>query len=131
MMNGRDNDPNSADSLFDQFVSACTCKTILNTFQELCSVLGLTNADHTTFYKQLKSRLTSWKAMSLWSKLDKRASHRDYQKMQACSNTKVSKSLPRSMVRAFAHGAVGHWIDPSWGGPIELFLVPASASQLV
>ena len=28
------------------------------------------------------------------------------------------------MVRAFAHGAVGRRIDPSWGGPIELFLVP-------
>ena len=28
------------------------------------------------------------------------------------------------MVSAFAHGAMGHWIDPSWGGPIELFLVP-------
>ena len=23
------------------------------------------------------------------------------------------------MVRAFAHGAMGHRIDPSWGGPIE------------
>ena len=31
------------------------------------------------------------------------------------------------MVRAFAHGAMGHRIDPLWGGPIELFLVPASA----
>ena len=29
------------------------------------------------------------------------------------------------MVRAFAHGAMGRRIDPSWGGPIELFLVPA------
>ena len=28
-----------------------------------------------------------------------------------------------SVVRAFAHGAMGHWIDPSWSGPIELFLV--------
>ena len=36
-----------------------------------------------------------------------------------------------SVVRAFAHGAMGHWIDPSWGGPIELFLVPASAPRLV
>ena len=36
-----------------------------------------------------------------------------------------------SVVRAFAHGAMGHWINPSWGGPIELFLVPASAPQLV
>ena len=35
------------------------------------------------------------------------------------------------LVRAFAHGAMGRRIDPSWGGPIELFLVPASASQLV
>ena len=33
--------------------------------------------------------------------------------------------------RAFAHGAMGRRIDPSWGGPIELFLVPASAPQLV
>ena len=32
------------------------------------------------------------------------------------------------MVRAFAHGAMGRRIDPSWGGPIELFLVPARAS---
>ena len=31
-----------------------------------------------------------------------------------------------SVVRAFAHGAMGCWIDPSWGEPIELFLVPAS-----
>ena len=32
-----------------------------------------------------------------------------------------------SMVREFARGAMGHRIDPSWCGPIELFLVPASA----
>ena len=30
------------------------------------------------------------------------------------------------MVREFAHGAMGRQIDPSWGGPIELFLVPAN-----
>ena len=35
------------------------------------------------------------------------------------------------MVRAFAHGAMGRRIDPSWGGPIELFLVPASARKAV
>ena len=32
-----------------------------------------------------------------------------------------------SVVRAFAHGAMGRRIDPSWDGPIELFLIPASA----
>ena len=36
-----------------------------------------------------------------------------------------------SVVRAFAHGAMGRQIDPSWGGPIELFLIPASAPRLV
>ena len=35
------------------------------------------------------------------------------------------------MVRAFAHGAMGRQIDPSWGGPVEPFLVPASAPRLV
>ena len=35
------------------------------------------------------------------------------------------------MVRAFAHGAMGRRIDPSWGEPIELFLVPSSAPRLV
>ena len=35
------------------------------------------------------------------------------------------------MVRAFAHGAMGRRVDPSWGGPIKLFLVPASAPRLV
>ena len=36
-----------------------------------------------------------------------------------------------SVVRTFAHGAMGRRVDPSWGGPIELFLVPASAPRLV
>ena len=36
-----------------------------------------------------------------------------------------------SVVRAFAHVAMGRRIDPSWGESIELFLVPASAPRLV
>ena len=35
------------------------------------------------------------------------------------------------MVRALAHCGMGRRIDPSWGGPIELFLLTASASRLV
>ena len=30
------------------------------------------------------------------------------------------------VVRAFTHGEMGRRIDPSWGGPSELFLVPRS-----
>ena len=37
----------------------------------------------------------------------------------------------RSVVRPFAHDVIGSRIDPSWGGPIELFLIPASAPRLV
>ena len=36
-----------------------------------------------------------------------------------------------SVVRAFVHGAMGRRIDPSWGEPIELFLLPSSAPRLV
>ena len=32
-----------------------------------------------------------------------------------------------SVVRAFAHGAMGRRIDPSWDGPIEPFLAPRLA----
>ena len=33
-----------------------------------------------------------------------------------------------SVVRAFAHGAMGRRIGPSWDGPIELFLVSSQCS---
>ena len=33
-------------------------------------------------------------------------------------------------LRAFAHGAMGHRIGPSWGEPIGLFLVPVSVPRL-
>ena len=42
-----------------------------------------------------------------------------------------SQARCSSVVRAFAHGAMGRRINPSWGEPIELFLVPASAPRLV
>ena len=35
------------------------------------------------------------------------------------------------VVRAFTHGAMGCRIDPTWGEPTELFLIPSSAPQLV
>ena len=47
------------------------------------------------------------------------------------AHSKIEGARCSSMVRAFAHGAMGHRIDPSWCEPIELFLVPASAPRLV
>ena len=35
------------------------------------------------------------------------------------------------MVSVFAHGAMSRRIDPSWGGPTKLFLIPASVTKAV
>ena len=43
----------------------------------------------------------------------------------------IKEARCSSVVRAFAHGAMGRRIDPSWSEPIELFLVPVSAPRLV
>ncbi|XP_059153847.1 protein-methionine sulfoxide oxidase mical3a-like isoform X1 [Physella acuta] len=80
----------SCEHVFDQFVTAVTCKTILSSFQQLLDLTGLRHADHRHFYEKLKAKLKgSWKAQSLWVKLDKRAAHRDYAKQQSCADIKV------------------------------------------
>lgn len=82
-----ENDP--ASQLFDQFCSANTFHGIMDTFQQLCDIIGLRPVDHQIFYKQLKTRLLSWKAQSLWTKLDKRAANLEYRKGTACNKTRV------------------------------------------
>ena len=62
-----------------------------------------------------------------WRSGNTRDETRVYQSKRRCQNLGARCS---SVVRAFAHGAIGRQIDPSWGGPIELFLVPASAPLL-
>ena len=53
-------------------------------------------------------------------------------RLDAGSSCRMSVSRPKPLlflvpVPNITHGAMGRRIDPSWGGPIELFLVPASA----
>ncbi|XP_042344199.1 F-actin-monooxygenase MICAL2 isoform X2 [Plectropomus leopardus] len=74
--------------LFENFVQASTCKGTLQAFNILCRKLDLDPADNDTFYSSLKAKVTSWKAKALWSKLDKRMSHKEYKKGQACVGTK-------------------------------------------
>ena len=50
---------------------------------------------------------------------------------QAIDTNSLSGARCSFVVRAFAHGAMGRRIDPSWGGSIKLFLVPGSAPRLV
>ncbi|XP_076879774.1 F-actin-monooxygenase mical2b isoform X14 [Brachyhypopomus gauderio] len=74
--------------LFENFVQASTCKTTLQAFGLMCSYLELDPLEHDSFYESLKRRLTCWRAKALWSKLDKRAGHKEYKKVQGCGSTK-------------------------------------------
>ena len=53
------------------------------------------------------------------------------QKATICLIPINNRARCSSVVRAFAHGAMGHRIDPSGSGPIELFLISDSAPRLV
>ncbi|KAM9469860.1 F-actin-monooxygenase mical2b isoform 2-T3 [Clarias gariepinus] len=75
-----------ASQLFENFVQASTCKGTLQAFGLLCRQLELDPADHRGFYGNLKAAVTSWKAKALWTKLDKRANHKEYKKGRACTD---------------------------------------------
>ncbi|KAG5849143.1 hypothetical protein ANANG_G00106870 [Anguilla anguilla] len=77
-----------AGPLFESFVQAPTCKGTLQAFSILCRQLELDPQEHRTFYSGLRAHVTSWKAKALWSKLDKRAAHKEYKKGRACAGTK-------------------------------------------
>ncbi|XP_056106938.1 F-actin-monooxygenase mical2b isoform X6 [Rhinichthys klamathensis goyatoka] len=77
-----------AGQLFENFVQATTCKGTLQAFSILCRQLELNPSDHRGFYSSLKAAVTYWKAQGLWAKLDKRASHKEYNKGKACTETR-------------------------------------------
>uniref|UniRef100_A0A671KUR0 F-actin monooxygenase n=1 Tax=Sinocyclocheilus anshuiensis TaxID=1608454 RepID=A0A671KUR0_9TELE len=77
-----------AGQLFENFVQATTCKGTLQAFSILCRQLELNLSDHRGFYSSLKAAVTYWKAKGLWGKLDKRASHKEYSKGKACTDTR-------------------------------------------
>ncbi|XP_055774282.1 F-actin-monooxygenase mical2b-like isoform X9 [Salvelinus fontinalis] len=87
-MGETEEEKDQAGKLFENFIQASTCKGTLQSFNLLCRLLDLDPQDHETFYCSLKTRLTSWKAKALWTKLDKRTCHKEYKKGQACVGTK-------------------------------------------
>ncbi|KAK7913123.1 hypothetical protein WMY93_013334 [Mugilogobius chulae] len=74
--------------LFENFVQASTCKGTLQAFNVMCRKLDLDPSDSSTFYADLKAKVTCWKAKALWAKLDKRMSHKEYRKGQAAVGTR-------------------------------------------
>ncbi|XP_053490981.1 F-actin-monooxygenase MICAL2 isoform X3 [Ictalurus furcatus] len=87
-MGEMDDEKGRAGRMFETFVQTSTCKSTLQAFNIMCTYLELDPLEHESFYSNLKSRLTCWKAKALWSKLDKRASHKEYKKGKACVGTK-------------------------------------------
>ncbi|KAG7482965.1 F-actin-monooxygenase MICAL2 isoform X4 [Solea senegalensis] len=87
-MGETDEEREDAGKQFEKFVQASTCKGALQAFSVLCRQLDLDPADNRSFYSSLRANVTSWKAKALWTKLDKRISHKEYQKGQACAGTK-------------------------------------------
>ncbi|XP_028264869.1 F-actin-monooxygenase mical1 [Parambassis ranga] len=79
---------NPSHDTFDHFIQAQTCKDVKHHFAELCRQLDIDPKEFRSFYSKLKERLNYWKAKALWTKLDKRASHADYQQGKACSKNK-------------------------------------------
>ncbi|XP_056121787.1 F-actin-monooxygenase mical2b isoform X5 [Rhinichthys klamathensis goyatoka] len=87
-MGEAEDEKNQAGRLFENFVQAADCKSTLQAFNIMCSYLELDPLEHSTFYSCLKSMMTCWKAKALWSKLDKRASQKEYKKGKACEGIK-------------------------------------------
>ncbi|XP_067849668.1 F-actin-monooxygenase mical2-like [Heptranchias perlo] len=77
-----------AGQLFENFVQASTFKGTLQAFHILCHYLDLDPLDHRMFYSMLKSKVNTWKAKALWSKLDKQADHKEYKRGNSCPNTR-------------------------------------------
>ncbi|XP_054623438.1 protein-methionine sulfoxide oxidase mical3a-like isoform X4 [Dunckerocampus dactyliophorus] len=76
-----------AQELFDDFVSASTCRAALHSFCQMCQHLQLDHGQaERPLYRTLKRRLSYWRANALWAKLDRRASQKEYLHNQACRN---------------------------------------------
>lgn len=79
-----------AQELFDEFVSAATCRAALGFFGQLCEHLQLDpSASERPLYRPIKRRLNYWKANALWAKLDRRAAQPEYMRARACNNITV------------------------------------------
>ncbi|XP_026071616.1 F-actin-monooxygenase MICAL2-like [Carassius auratus] len=87
-MGKAEDEKNQTGRLFENFVQATDCKSTLQAFNIMCGYLELDPLEHSSFYSGLKSTVTSWKAKALWSKLDKRASHKEYKNGKACEGIK-------------------------------------------
>jgi F-actin monooxygenase len=78
-----------ATEIFDHFCSASDMRQCLDIFRKMCHKLKLHPAPIDEFFPMLKTKITNWKAQTLWKKLDARATLPVYKRGFACDGTKV------------------------------------------
>lgn len=85
-----------AQELFDEFVSASTCRAALWSFNQLCDHLQLDRSASAErpLFRPIRSRLNYWKANALWRKLERRASQQEYQYGRGASSTTTVCTAP-------------------------------------
>ena len=91
----------AASQLFDEFCCASTFHSTMDTFRRLSDLVELrpdtAAGGGSATLRQLRVGLaSSWKAQSLWTKLDKRMSHWEYRRGTACTDTRVYTSTESS-----------------------------------
>ena len=77
------------DQHFNKFFEAGDLVEIVESFQTLCSEIGLDSTQYEGFYSAVKKELTFWKACALWQLLDARASLPEYEGQKACEGRRV------------------------------------------
>lgn len=85
-----------AQELFEEFVSASTCRAALWSFNQLCDHLQLDRSAgaERPLFRPIRSRLNYWKANALWRKLERRASQQEYQCGRGASSTTTVRTGP-------------------------------------
>ncbi|KAI1286926.1 [F-actin]-monooxygenase MICAL3 [Halotydeus destructor] len=91
--------PSTLPDLFDQFVAATTLKSVVTSFRKMCHLLDITAGPFHEFYPSFKKGIigskpskSNWKAQSIFSKIDKKASNRVYQAGNVSSRTASTSS---------------------------------------
>ncbi len=84
-----DSPAGGADAVFEQFVRSENFNEILVTFKQLCEMLSIDVHDPSTVYENIKNRIQTHGAKTLWRLLGKRMAQNVYGKGSACKNTKV------------------------------------------
>ena len=88
-----------ADAIFEKFIHSKNFNEIRNLFKQLCGILNIDIHDHTKIYDEIKNRIQTHGAETLWRLLGKRMSQNVYGKGSTCKNTKVIMFLMYTKVR--------------------------------